>query len=45
MVFTRKDGTHSGTDIIKYPFKIIHYELGINLCKKTKLKYFYVPFN
>lgn len=30
MVFTRKDGTYSGTDIIKYPFKIIHYELGIN---------------
>ena len=29
MVFTRKDGTYSGTDIIKYPFKIIHYELGI----------------
>lgn len=31
MVFTRKDGTYSGTDIIRYPFKIIHYELGINL--------------
>ena len=30
MVFTRKDGTYSGTDIIKYPFKIIHHELGIN---------------
>lgn len=30
MVFTRKDGTYYGTDIIKYPFKIIHYELGIN---------------
>ena len=29
MVFTRKDGTYSGTDIIKYPFKIIHHELGI----------------
>ena len=29
MVFTRKDGTYSGTDIIKYPFKIIHKELGI----------------
>lgn len=29
MIFTRKDGTYSGTDIIKYPFKIIHYELGI----------------
>ena len=30
MVFTRKDGTYSGTDIIKYPFKIIHHVLGIN---------------
>ena len=30
MVFTRKDGTYSGTDIIKYPYKIIHHELGIN---------------
>lgn len=30
MVFTKKDGTYSGTDIIRYPFKIIHHELGIN---------------
>ncbi len=30
MVFTRKDGTYSGTDIIRYPFKIIHHELKIN---------------
>ena len=29
MIFTRKDGTYSGTDIIKYPFKIIHHKLGI----------------
>ena len=29
MAFTRKDGTYSGTDIVKYPFKIIHHELGI----------------
>lgn len=29
MVFTRKDGKYSETDIVKYPFKIIHYELGI----------------
>lgn len=29
MVFTRKDGTYSGKDIVKYPFKIIHHELGI----------------
>ena len=30
MVFTRKDGTYSGTDIIKYPFRIIHHELKID---------------
>ena len=29
MVFTRKDGTYSGTDIIRHPFRIIHHELGI----------------
>ena len=28
-MFTRKDGTYSGTDIIRYPFRIIHHELGI----------------
>lgn len=27
MVFTRKDGIYSRTDIIRYPFKIIHHEL------------------
>ena len=29
LVFTRKDGTYSGTDIVRYPFKIIHNELRI----------------
>ena len=29
MVFTRIDGTYPGTDVIKYPFKIIRNELGI----------------
>ena len=29
MVFTRKNGAYSGTNIVKYPFKIIHHELGI----------------
>lgn len=28
-VICYKDGTYSGTDIIKYPFKDIHHELGI----------------
>ena len=30
LIFTKEDGTFIGTDIIKYPFKIIHHELGIN---------------
>ena len=29
MMFTRKDGTYSSTDLIKYPFKIINHELRI----------------
>ena len=30
MVFTKNDGSYSGKDVIKYPFKIIRNELGIN---------------
>lgn len=29
MAFTRRDGTYSGTDIVRCPFKIIHNELEI----------------
>jgi len=29
MVFVKNNGTYSGADLIKYSFKIIHYELGI----------------
>ena len=29
IVFTKKDGTYSRTDIIKYLFKIIHHKLRI----------------
>lgn len=29
MVFKRDNGSYAGIDIIKYPFKIIHNELGI----------------
>lgn len=29
LVFTKEDGTYSGTDITKYPYKIIKNELGI----------------
>lgn len=37
MIFTRKDGSYYGTDIIRYPFKFIHHELGIN-CKFYDLR-------
>ena len=30
MVFVKKDGTYIGTDIIKYPYRVIHKELKIN---------------
>ena len=29
MFFTKRNGLYSGTDVIKYPFKIIRNELGI----------------
>lgn len=29
---------YSGTDIIRYPFKIIHHELGINKCRFYDLR-------
>lgn len=38
IVFTRKDGTYSGTDITKYPFKIIHNELRIVNCRFYDLR-------
>ncbi len=38
MVFTKKDGTYSGTDVIRYPFKIIHHELGISNCRFYDLR-------
>lgn len=41
MVFTRKDGSYVGTDIIKYPFKIIHNELGIKNCRFYDLRVSY----
>ena len=38
MVFTKKDGTYSGTDSIRYPFKIIHNEFGLNNCRFYDLR-------
>lgn len=30
LVFVKKNGIFKGTATAKYPFKVIHYELGIN---------------
>ena len=38
MVFTRKNGSYAGTDIIKYPFRIIHHELQIENCRFYDLR-------
>ena len=38
MIFTRKNGSYVGTDIIKYPFKIIHNEIGIKDCRFYDLR-------
>ncbi len=38
MVFIKKDGTYAGTDVIRYPFKIIHHELGISNCRFYDLR-------
>ena len=38
LIFTKDDGTYIGTDIIKYPFKIIHHELGFNKCRFYDLR-------
>lgn len=38
LVFTKDDGTYIGTDITKYPFKIIHHELGIIKCRFYDLR-------
>ena len=38
MVFTKNNGLYAGTDIIKYPFKIIHNELGIKNCRFYDLR-------
>lgn len=44
IVFTRKNGTYSGTNIVKYPFKIIHHELGIK-CRLYDLRVSFITIN
>lgn len=38
MIFTRDNGKYCGTDIIKYPYKIIHDELCIENCRFYDLR-------
>ena len=38
LVFTRENGIYSGTDITRYPYKIIHDELGIKKCRFYDLR-------
>lgn len=37
-VFRKENGVFSGTDIVKYPYKIIHKELGIENCRFYDLR-------
>ncbi len=37
-VFTRENGIYSGTDITKYPYSIVHNELGIKKCRFYDLR-------
>lgn len=38
LVFVKDDGRYIGTDLIRYPYKIIHHELGINNCRFYDLR-------
>ena len=38
LFFTRENGKYVGTDITRYPFKIIHEELGITKCRFYDLR-------
>lgn len=38
MIFTKDNGKYTGTDLIRYPFKIIRQELGIVNCRFYDLR-------
>ena len=38
LIFTKENGLYVGTDITRYPFKIIHNELGIKKCRFYDLR-------
>lgn len=35
LVFVKDNGRYIGTDLIRYPYRIIHHELGINNCRRN----------
>ena len=45
MVFTRPNGKYVGRNILNYPFKIIHKELGIEKCRFYDLRGSYATTN
>ncbi len=38
LVFVKDNGIYIGTDLISYPYRIIHHELGINNCRFYDLR-------
>lgn len=38
LIFTKDAGTYNGTDITRYPYKVVHGELGINNCRFYNLR-------
>lgn len=38
LVFTKANGKYNGTDVIRYPFEVIHKELGIDKCRFYDLR-------
>ena len=38
LIFTKENGAYIGTDITRYPYKIIHNELGIKKCRFYDLR-------
>ncbi|MBR2248423.1 MAG: site-specific integrase [Bacilli bacterium] len=45
MIFTRPNGKYVGRNILNYPFKIIHNELGIKNCRFYDLRGSYATIN
>ena len=37
-MFVKDNGRYIGTDLIRYPYRIIHHELGINNCRFYDLR-------